>query len=228
MYHEFVILLFLVSTFSGEAQPTYTQAPRIVPTPDVLREADLGTWRYVVSRGSDDTGTYVAASLHHDTSSVTSLQAFAAANRVLASQLATTSGEVEIMITFRSYVSPEQYRTWVAQRGLIVETTGLRILSASGYRTGLAVTARPNDVLPESDFVWPNDPTTEGVIEARGTISTNRLLDLVNDPLVFIPDVTQTIVRRDIVGIVPDPNAISMSLNGSFWQMEDLGLQNFR
>lgn len=212
-------------------QPTHTQAPRIVPTPEVLRARDMGTWRYVVSRGRDDLGrTYVAASIHHDTSSVATLQAFAAVNRVLAAQLATTSGQVEVLVTFRSYVSPEQYRTWVAQRGLAVDTTDLRVLEASGRRAGLGVTARPDDVLPESSLHGssPDNSTIVGVNGARGTIPTNRLLELASDPLVFIPDVTPAIVRQEMVGIVSDPNQIYMSLEGQFWQMEDFGLENFR
>lgn len=210
------------------AQPSHTQGPRIVSTPEVLRGRDMGAWSYVVSRGSDGTGTYVAAAVRYDTSSVSSLQAYAAANRVLAGQLAITEGEVEVLVTFRSYVLPDQFRAWVARKGLTVQTTGLRILDASGRRTGLGVSARQNDVLPESDLGWPGDPDTEGVIETRGTIPTNRLLDLATDPLVFIPDVTPAVIRQEMSGIVSDPGEISVSVGGAFWAMEDFGLQNFR
>lgn len=104
----------------------------------------------------------------------------------------------------------------------------MRMLYASGQRAGLAVFAQPNDVLPQSSLERPDNATVVGVIVTRGTIPRDRLSDLVADPLVFIPDVTQTFIRQEMEGTVPNPEEISMSLQSPFWAMEDFGLQNFR
>lgn len=54
------------------------------------------------------------------------------------------------------------------------------------------------------------------------------LPSLLNDPLVFIPDVRLTVMRNDVADIVPDPSVIRHALGSPFWKMEDLGLENFR
>ena len=68
----------------------------------------------------------------------------------------------------------------------------------------------------------------QGVYAVSGTIQGNMLPSLLNDPLVFIPDVRLTVMRNDVADIVPDPSVIRHALGSPFWKMEDLGLENFR
>ncbi len=196
------------------------------PTPVTVFEHDYGAWHVTAQRDSR-----LSASVTFDGSSTGGLQAYAQANRVLANQLAGSNGQVEIAITFRSLLQPEQYRYWVASHGMTVAVTGLRThITEWNDRGGLGVRPRAGEVLPEASLNLPN-ATVQGVLGANGQVPASELPAIAADPLVFIPDVTTTIVRQDLVAaglpVNEVANASVHQLGSPFWFMENLGLSNF-
>jgi hypothetical protein len=184
-----------------------------------------------------DTGGLFAA-VNYDNQSVAGITAYAAANRTLATQLAGSGGNVGIEITFRSYLTVEQFRTWVAARGVNATETTLRYVDANGRRVTHGIAARPNDVLPQTSLELAASPpknvggqrTLRGVFQTSGTVAANRLPDLIADTQVLLLDVTPRAVQDDLIAAgVPGGSQAQVQRRGTpFWQMEDLGLENFR
>ena len=235
----------ITSTALPSAIPTYdTPAPVSTPQPsatreptpaiEILREHDFGAWKYVASRGGD-AGLYAWVS--YNSGSIAGIQAFADANRILANQLASGSGEVQIDLTFRDYVAPAQFRTWAASMGLQVADSGVRFIEHSGMRGTLGLPAQGSDFLPQGpidDLLTTTDPnrgaplTLRGVFYTRGSINAQQLTAIAADPLVFLPDVTANIVHNELREIgIPNADTVRANAGSPFYQMEDFGLENF-
>lgn len=198
------------------AEPTQTPYP--------LVERDFDTWFYRVALSNPPSAVVV-----YTTTSISALQSYAASSRALASQLAGQGGQIEVVVTFRSYVSPEQYRSWVAAKGLTPLLTSVRFVDANGLRGATGIAPKDGDVLPLGAQSTPASSAISGVMAVRGTIAAAQLMQLANDPLVFIPDCTTTKVRHDLTqDNVPGAEQTTVQLGSPFWDMEDFGLSNFQ
>lgn len=216
----------LYATTQQEADPL-TSAHPDEGSPNgygVLLQKKYETWSYVAARSQEDG---LIATIHFETHSIAALKAFAAANRELASELALQDGQADVMITFRHQVLPDQFRDWVKANDITVKGTDLREGSGAGRSTA-SILAEKDDPLPQK-YVDQPPRITGGVIDVGGIVDSKRLPQLTSDPLVFLVDVTPSIVRQELTAIgVTDAAEAHISTKAPFWSMEELGLENFK
>lgn|GEM_PF-2316581 len=214
--------------------PTATAAS--IPTLEEVLERDYGTWSYIAGRSSS---AGMGASIRYDISSVAALNAYALANRALAAELVTRGGEVEVYITFRTYLAPAQFRAWVAANGATVKRSMLRTIYPDGQLGTVGQGTHPGDTepLPQHRLDQALNPTPRGTRPTlRGlywtliTVQATQLPGIVADPLVFLADVTPNVVREDLAAAGWEGVAqaiIDVNPNSPFYMMEELGLENF-
>lgn len=231
-----VVLLPLLS-FSPKANSILGAQPQEVG------RGDYGSWSYVAVRLEQGLYAYI----RYDDSSIQALNAYVQTNRELANQLAASTGEMRIDITFRTPVEIDKFRAWATQAGLRDEQSDLRTVDGDG-RIGTVsfnyprhLQASPhNEPLPQANLNdWLNarksnrsDIVLQGVFHARGKVDSNRLPLIALDPLVYLADVTPNIVRRDLVaaGVADAEDVVGVynyDLRHPFWRMDELGLENF-
>ena len=204
--------------------------PLLSPTPwpgtlqaDETGGKDYGVWSYGygVIHANDET----AASVYYDTRTVEAIQAYAAANRALAADLAQTGGGVRVDVAFRAPVAPAQFLDWARAHGFYNGWFGVRVLDrrARGpvavplyFRGGLPDWLLQGQLQPVSVWstIYPALPTpvqppgvedsaplylVSGVYYLTGMVDVQQLPGIVTDPLVFLADVTPNVVRRDLL-----------------------------
>jgi hypothetical protein len=195
---------------------------------------------------SPDTCLVVLVSIDYDAGSVAALRNFADANRKLADQLSVQGGSADVYITFRDYVPPDRFRDWAKAMGLSVKKSELRIVGANGQPAIIGIQAGratdpPNDPLPQTDLDYQisavraqNEATHKfpAVYFTHATVAAQQLPTLAADPLVFLADVTPTIVRNDLLaaGFTTEDweRAQFMNSHTPFLAMEQYGLENFK
>lgn len=218
-------------------------------TVEVYR-ADLGSWQYDASPRKEFGQDILSIAIRFDDSSVASLKAYAETNRQLATQLATEGGAAHVMVTFRSYLAPEQFRAWVAKYAIRGDATlmnpalgvmvEMRATEANGLRATadvwLGIKGQPDPLLQSSidDLIAPHNPGIKppifnGIFMTRGEVDAKQLPMIANDPLVFVADVTTEYATRDLAAAqVKGANEVDSDERSPIWRMEDYGLQNFR
>jgi hypothetical protein len=201
-----------------------------------IQEHDFGAWSYKAWR--EDSGL-VDASVDIDSSSVAGLQAFAAANRDLANQLAAGSGDVEVRIVFRHVLSPDEYLAWSASAGLDwYSDVSFTSIDTRGHEGGGSIASDSNDPWPQervNSFLdagrsVPYGPITiGGPFYVLGKVAANRLPIVANDPRVFVADVTSNVIRSELEAanvVIADRTFVNPPQ--IFSAMLALGLENFR
>ncbi len=202
--------------------------------------ANLGSWQYDASPKKEFGQDVVYLGIRYDDSSVASLKAYVEINKKLAAQLAAEGGTAHVMVTFRSYIAPEQFRAWTNRYGINLYEIEMRGMEANGLRSTSAV--RPNmpgqpDPLLQSSIDRqfaahrPGDKpaTFNGIFMTRGEVDASQLTSIANDPLVFLADVTTEYATRDLAAAqVKGADKVSSDEHSPIWRMEDYGLQNFR
>lgn len=222
-----------VSPTTG-TQTTATQTtPTAVSTPEIV-ERDYGTWGYTAARFAPET---IAVSIRYDLASVDQLSEFAAANQILARDLPSQGGQAEVYITFRNYLTPEQFRTWVRNKGLSIQRSELRTEKPSGHSGTLGqgkhegdTEPLPQDRLDESlQRMGGQGSTIRGVYFTVASVDAASLPQVASDPLVFIANVTPNVVRNELhaAGWQTRENSLYVDPPTPFAKMEKLGLENF-
>lgn len=215
---------------------TKASAPKQQPQGQEVKRADFGSWGYVARRD----GHGVHAVVSYNPNSIQSLNAYVEANRTLARQLATNKGQrVVVNVTFHKYLAPDEFRAWAGSMGLDVKSTQLRFLDANDLSGTIAIDKQPNEssVLPQDNIdaalksMRSDNRLREflGVFYTNATMDVSRLPALANDPLVFLADVTQNVVSKDLLtsgvqGV--GANTVTLNLPTPIWQMEKFGLMN--
>jgi len=147
----------------------YLKLTPTVPPPKLVGQGDFGVWRYTAYsyRGA------LTAQIKYDTSTAESLYAYAKANQQLCTQLADRGDTAEVRITFRNYVEPDKYRSWVKANGLRVQASVLRLTDTrAGYPPDITASTGPegddplpqgglNDMLKQVGGIYM-EPQTEG------------------------------------------------------------------
>jgi hypothetical protein len=205
-----------------------TRTPRPAGTPVVVRERNFGAWSYRAVRGER-----LYARVSFDLQTVSGLRAYADANRVLANQLSQRGERIEVQVTFRAPLTPEQFRTWVARHGMNVEVAGVRFIDGNGLRGALSISPEGDELLPQDVLDAPQNnipgTQTEGVMNVRGSVEASQLPSVAADGYVFIADCTRAAIIEDLTAAgVPDATAFEIRVRSPSWEMEDLGLENFR
>ena len=205
----------------------------------VPRGADHGIWRYTAHRTA--TGQ-IEAYVEYRRASVADLRAYADANRQLTNTLATKKGQADVQVTYKEPLSPDVFRNWSTTNGLTVAKAAARTLQGGTMRGTIGVAPGnlrnpgtdplPLDLLNgQLEAVRRSDPSMQvrGVYAARGTVDASHLTAMIADPRVFLLDVTPTVVRQELAaGGVIGADRADVDVATPFWNMEDLGLQNFQ
>lgn len=234
----FIIALLGGATHSGRSLQVIDPRPQGVqagaPAPVPVRSADFGAWSYTAGR--NELGI-LEATVMYDGNSPKTLQTYAAANRAAAAQLAAAGGTVEIQVIFRDPLSPTEYRAWASALGLAVDSVQIRTVSAAGQRSTLSLFPQGKEPLPQGALdsqltaatKAAGPLTVRGVFAVRGKVDASRLPTILADKRVFLPDVTATLVQRDLAAFgVADAPQVRVTIFQPYWQMEDAGLENFR
>ncbi len=202
------------------------------PTPELIGKADFGSWNYVAYK--DDLG-HSFATIRYDFQTIGGIQAYVDDNKKLASQLVSNKGQVEVYVTFRNYVSPEQFRAWVKSTGLAngpnTQVYGIvRMMQQDGTR--ITAYTGPDAQTDKVQARWADTgATVKGIYAAHGWVSTDNLAALQTDPMVFLVDVTPNVIRKDLAthGVADVMKVdVRMQTETPFWTMEDAGLDKFR
>jgi hypothetical protein len=100
----------------------------LVATP--VLSGDYGSWSFETKRwGLTSDGIFeVMVSFQRDTSSVAALKAYAQSNRQLGGQLAAWDWDktVEVLVTFRTYLSRDEFNSWALGLGIHPSEAELR------------------------------------------------------------------------------------------------------
>src|SRR5207253_10164468 len=154
---------------------------------------------------------------------------------------AKNGGKAWVDITFRTYLEPEQFRTWASKMGLHVMRAELRTVDAQGMSGTLGITTPPasTDPLPQKSLdegllavrKHPGLRTIRGVIYTMADVDATQLPAIAADPLVFLADVTPTYVYNKLVALGwtgVDYNRIGGIPTHPFPVIESFGLENFQ
>lgn len=192
--------------------------------PLVVRTCDFGSWLYTVAR--DDETSRLRANVRYLHNSVGDLLEYAKLNRKMAGELSLAGGEAHIAVSFRSVLTPDQFRTWAKGNQLTVEQAQLTTGGIGFSQVTIGIVGTPGDPLPQAELA-KNRPV-QGVFGVYGTVPANHLSQLASDPLVFLLDVTPSFVPRDTltdgVGVI-EPGNVEVFL--AFSYMQNLGLEHF-
>ena len=188
----------------------------------VVFSRDYILWGYVATR--TPSGMTVNLTCNCDTA--TELHEFAAMNKERALELAQAGGTVDVQVTFRSLLSPELFRKWVAASGMSAKFASLR-LDAGGARGTLTIAGQGDDPLPQEALDASRGTVSMplGVYSVRGFVPAGRLPNLVSNARVFVADVTPTLARLDLEATdTPGAKDASIHVASPFDTLEDLGL----
>jgi hypothetical protein len=169
----------------------------------------------------------LSVDLHYLHGTLRDLNDYAALNKERAGKLAQSGGVVDLLITFRQPLKPTAFRKWVLASSMDATVASVRLQSLTGARGTLTITRRESDPLPQDDLdkVSKSLPTVEGVYSVRGKVAAEQLSTIATDPMVFIVDVTPTLVRLDLVDAgVPGASEATINAESPFTEMEKLGL----
>jgi len=201
--------------------------------PEATLERDYGTWRFRAAR-HDKLG--VAAVVTYDDKSLEGLYNYMQSNKKLADELANTKSDVPINITFYGFFEPDAFHTWATANGIYVVQADTRVRDAKGMEGTLSsspIDGVPPDRAKIEESLVPQAKlaggpgTILGIYYVRGKVGTGQLRKIASDPHVFLADVTENIVRRElgIAGWKDAENAaIRVEPPHPFSKMEELGV----
>lgn len=158
--------------------------------------------------------------------------------------------ELYVWVTFRHPLDPSVFAEWVKQNRFCVRQYNLRLMGRTGDRItgsafslGKAGCASPEDLLGAHPFAHGMRHVQErengqakllGIYDVKGTIQAEAYRRILQDPRVFLVDVTGSLVYRHPsfqaqVRMSWEDFASRFQINGPsfFWHMEDFGLEPF-
>lgn len=212
-------------------------APAVAQSPGY--ERDHGNWKYRVGQTN---GGLFEAQVWYDQSSVGALKSFAAANQAIAAQIKGSDTPIDIAVTFRAPLPIDTFRSWAKSAGMKVDAVDIRTTTATGERGTIGIFPHADDPLPQAALDGQMASASGkvgklsigGVTTVHGAVRSSSVAQLMTDNRVFLVDVTAAVIRAEFAsaGIVaadqlPAAKLIVIS-QPPFWQMEELGLQNFR
>jgi hypothetical protein len=212
-------------------------APAVAQNPGY--ERDHGSWKYRVGQTN---GNLFEAQVWYDMSSVAALKSFAAANQAIAAQIKGSDTPIDVAVTFRAPLPLDTFRPWAKSTGMKVDAVDIRTTTATGERGTIGIFPHADDPLPQAALDGQlasasgkvGKLSVGGVTTVHGSIRSSSVAQLMADNQVFLVDVTAAVIRAEFAsaGIVaadqlPAARLIVIS-PPPFWQMEELGLQNFR
>lgn len=213
--------------------------PSLTPVaPDAELKQDYGAWRFIAGKYREEG---VAAVILYDDKSLAGIEVYKEANKTLVKQLAGESKQVDVSVTFRNFVEPDKFRSWITSLGIKVTDADVRAIDSVGNQIALFVSPQPGDgPLPQESLdraVRPHERsgagasgTIVGVYYVRGKVDAAKLQAIADDPLVYLADVTPNIVRKELTAAGwedVDKAGIRVQPPHSFFKMEEIGIWKF-
>ncbi len=231
-----------------QATPTYT-------APTLVRKANFGTWWYFAQKMGSDTitpfgGTQIKpgdvfAKVNYKNDTATDVRAYAATNRSQLQKVVDAGGQTEAWITFRTYVSANDFRAFVKSHRLSNPQSQLRAIDETKSADNKYITmqigprADDPDPLPQvymnfyQGIQSDHNPNAifEGIYFTRAWVDAQELAAIANDPKVYFIDITPNLVRMDLAanGIEnADKVDVEVEPANPFYTMELAGLDQFK
>lgn len=193
----------------------------------------------------DDSGAPFAVVMY-DASSPEALRHYAEASRVRGQELIDSGvTELYVWVTFRHPLDVSTFEDLVKRGGLDAKRYSLRALGQKGDRVTISGGSERGVLVPleQLDRAMKgiqahenNQAKLKGVFEVSGVVSVEGYKKLVQDPHVFLVDVTGSLVYlnptfRDKTRIDWKEFIARFQIEGSpggpFWYIEDFGLEKF-
>ncbi len=244
-----------LQTSSAQTQSSPQLQANSTPAPTALvRKADFGAWSYFAQRMGHDTirpfgGNQINpgdiyATVNYKSDTADQVRSYVDANRSQLPKVEAMSGKVEVRITFRNYLQPDQFRNWVKTYNLSQPWSLMRAIDdpqkGNGYIT-MSITPTQDDPDPLPQFYMnfhlsglkDHHPGAvfKGVYFTRGWVDAGQLAAIVSDTNVYFVDVTPNLVRMDLAanGIDGGDKAdVTVEPDTPFHTMELVGLDQFK
>lgn len=182
----------------------------------------------------------------YDASSPEALHHYVEASRARGRELIDSGvRELYVWVTFRHPLDLSTFEDWVRQSGLDVKRYSLRALGQKGDRIGISGGPERGTLIPPHQLdqavcdiqVHENGKAElKGVFEVSGVVSAEGYQKLVQDPHVFLVDVTGSLIYLDRTfknetHMDWEEFVARFQIEGGpgypFWYMEELGLERF-
>lgn len=155
------------AVMSAQGQPATrnqaTRQPQVGASssePQLIRKADFGGWGYTAYRATEasqsadgdlvNAGDIIAKVEYVGSDTADGTRNYAAANRSQIAKLTSSSGQVEVLINFRTYLSPDEFRTWAKTYSLVDPRSQLMAISDPTKPNGYIVAhIRPTNSDPD-------------------------------------------------------------------------------
>jgi hypothetical protein len=221
--------------------PTATEAnyiPTPVPGPPLVTAEmaarlpftrSFGTWSYTVDKTLDPSMNLLYVLIKFDYESAEGIRVFQATNRQLATELASDGGEIDAVITFKRYLTMDELRSWShAHRSRV---SNIYFHQDNDPSQPTLVYGNTLESMDERD-PWADDYydklMNSGAFRVDATFSSTHLLEITEDPLVFLADVTPNTVRRDLVaqgfGRYEEWGGVPFGVHSPFEEQKEFGL----
>ncbi|MBI3242855.1 MAG: hypothetical protein HYZ49_11230 [Chloroflexi bacterium] len=190
----------------------------------------------------DDTGSPFGVVMY-DSSRPESLVHYMEASRFQGQKLISSGAkELYVWVTFRRPMNIDAFEALMKQNGLAVKRYTLRVIGQKGDRIGISGGPEQDHLVPADQIDSAmnaiqghesNQAQLQGVFEVVGVVSAEGYQALIEDPRVFLVDVTGTLIYRDQnfqrktnMGWKEfvDHFQIDGGPGGPFWYVEDFGL----
>jgi hypothetical protein len=192
---------------------------------------DFGAWSYYIADREDG---WLRAMVTFDHNSVKGIRDFADANRVLANQLADSTDQVEVEVTFRELMTPEEHRAWATAAG-ITYFDNVHMMADDPLSGSAEMVVRVGSPQPPPQTRYDEEKAAhnlndriQGIDSFRGKVDASRLPAIAADPKVFVADVTMNVVRNDLRAAGITDRADIHNSVVVFYFMKQLGLENFK
>ena len=202
-------------------------------------ERDHGSWKYRVGQTN---GNLFEAQVWYNMGSVAALKSFAAANQAIAAQIKGSDVPIDVAVTFRAPLPLDTFRSWTKSAGMKVDAVDIRTTTATGERGTIGIFPHADDPLPQATLDGQlasasgkvGKLSVGGVTTVHGSVRASSVAQLMADNRVSLVDVTAAVIRAEFAsaGLVAADRLPAAKLvviaQPPCWQMEALGLQNFR
>lgn len=190
----------------------------------------------------DDTGSPFGVVMY-DSSRPESLVHYVEASHIQGQKLISSGvKELYVWVTFRRPMNIDAFEALMKQNGLAVKRYTLRVIGQKGDRIGISGGPEQDRLVPADQIDSAmnaiqghenNQAQLQGVFEVVGVVSAEGYQALIDDPRVFLVDVTGTLIYHDQNfqrktqmnwKEFVDRFQIDGGPGGPFWYVEDFGL----
>lgn len=222
-----VFAIAFTATVASAKSPQPQASP---PPPEQVQlvDEDFEGWRYTAYREGKDVTLWITL---EDTSPA-GLEAFRAANRQMAHDLAKQQRSLDVTVVLNQPLLVDEFTELVDKYGLQVYGFQMRVIDGHGDRVTLFSSPDSDQLVPEYSLAsmlgWVQDQTGEakflGVTTIDAGLSSSNFDILSADPAVFLVDVTPGFaehhMRQQHASLLEAGDFVTTSAYPVYWYLE--------